>query len=460
MKKYQAYQIVWLFFLFVFLHTGFFVSAQERGMFSFATPQARFIEQRLQITSKEIFPDRGEKIPSHFNQKFVGAVGGISFQNVAIPDSSFQVNSLTVNYNENNPDGKRIELFINGQKVNFLLYDWQAVPTVKYSESDYTSCFTYFGKLVNQQLEKTILENDGHILNYHPAFSNTLLGWRLADMDMLILYNYTTDLPKTNGKYILGAGEDKPNLQENNHGAYRFHNHIKTIENTYGYRFQSYVITDYPRETDFTVVNDSLIISGYPYYYCWQYQYQEPGFDVNAVADSISDYYMDLINREKEKDTFFDLQGMLIDSLITVSKKYEEDFSIYKSGTFTELLKKRTTDEKQKFLRKYAPESLANLLIQVSAEMISHTPVYLKAFSDEMSAFPDLIRNYNPAIWNATVNVMRFSALFRYIKTNFPGQWEDFYNQIKGTEISPKVTTPTVIYDTGNLKIQQAIKQY
>lgn len=458
MKKFRAYKIVWLLFLNIFLCTTCFVSAQERGMFSFATPRARFIEQRPQLKTHEILPD-SEKSPSHFNQKFVGAVGGISFQNVAIPDSTLRVKSLTINYNIDNQDGKRIELFINGQQVNFLLYDWEAIPTAKFANSDYTSCFTYFGKLENQQLEKTILENGGHILNYHPAFSNTLLGWRLADMDLLILYNFTTDLPKLNGKYILGAGENKPSLQNNQQGAYRFHNHIRTIENTYGYRFQSYVITDYPRITEFNIQDDSLIISGYPHYYCWQYRYQEPDFDVNAVADSISDYYMDLINREKEKDTFFDVQGLLIDSLISVSAEYEKDFSMYKAGTMTELLTKKTEAEKRKFLRRYTPESIASLLIQVQAEMISHTPVYLKAFSSEMSAFPDLMRNYNPAVWNATVNTMRFSALFRYIITNFPDQWKDFYDQIVGIEISPKVTTPTVIYETGNLKIQNALKQ-
>jgi hypothetical protein len=75
-----------------------------------------------------------------------------------------------------------------------------------------------------------------------------------------------------------------------------------------------------------------------------------------------------------------------------------------------------------------------------------------------MSAFPDLIRNYNPAVWNTTVNVMRFSAFFRYIKTNFPNQWGDFYDQISEIEISPKVTTPTVIFETGNKAIEQALK--
>ena len=318
----------------ILLLSGIYALAQERGSFSFASPPAQFIQQRPDISNKNIQSDN-EKSRSPFSQKFVGAVGGVSFQNVANPDSALLISSVNLQYNPQNTDGKRVELQINGARVNFQLFDWQAIPIAKFANSEFTSCFTYFGKLKNEQLEKIILENKGHVLNYHPAFSNTLVGWRLADMDMLILYDFTTDLPKSNNKYLLGAGETKPNLEANQRGAYRFHNHINTVQNTFGYRFQSYVISDFPRQTDFTVNNDSLLISGYPYYYCWYYQYQEPGFDVNAVADSLSEHFLGIINSGKSSDSGFNIHEFLIDSLIATSIEYEKNFDMYKAGTFS-----------------------------------------------------------------------------------------------------------------------------
>ncbi|MBT3383927.1 MAG: hypothetical protein HN778_21020 [Prolixibacteraceae bacterium] len=448
--------------IFLFTVSSFIIitsaKSQNRGSFSFASPKASFIEQRADIPRQKIISN-SEKLPSAFNQKFVSTTGGISFENIATIDSMLNIEHLNLNYYPNNSDGVRLELRINKKEVKSTIYDWQLIPIAKFVESNNTSCFTYFGRLENQDLEKLILENEGHVLNYHPDFANTLLGWRLADMDMLILYNFTIDLPKLNEKYILGAGENKPDLKANMDGSRKFLNHINTIQNIYGYRFQSYVITDYSRTIECRIENDSLLISGFPYYYCWNFKFQEPGFDINAVADSLKRKYEQLIDLKREENPISDYRELIIDSLISASVKYEKNYQFYESGTFATLVSLHSYDEKKLYLEKYSFEALAKMLIEVCTQMISREPIYLKAFSDQMSAFPNLISNHNPAVWNATVNTMRFSAFFRYIKLNFPIEWEKFYAQVENLTPYPFVTTPTVIYDTGNKTISDALKQ-
>ncbi|MBT6006814.1 MAG: hypothetical protein HOG79_13925, partial [Prolixibacteraceae bacterium] len=167
--------------IFLFTVSSFIIitsaKSQNRGSFSFASPKASFIEQRADIPRQKIISN-SEKLPSAFNQKFVSTTGGISFENIATIDSMLNIEHLNLNYYPNNSDGVRLELRINKKEVKSTIYDWQLIPIAKFVESNNTSCFTYFGRLENQDLEKLILENEGHVLNYHPDFANTLLGWR------------------------------------------------------------------------------------------------------------------------------------------------------------------------------------------------------------------------------------------------------------------------------------------
>jgi len=342
------------------------------------------------------------------------------------------------------------EILMNGNPVKIGIYDWILIPVAHFANSDYTSVFTYFGKLKNKQLEETILENDGHILNYHPDLQNTLLGWRLADMDMLIMYDFTTDLPKINGRYILGAGETPPDLKANHNGAYYFLELIKQTEQKLGYSFQSYVITDYSREITCSVLKDSLVISGFPYYYCWRSKSNEPGFNLNTLSSDIWKTYENTIKQKKSEGNDFDVRAYFIDSLIEISKRFEEGYDLYKSGTVNDLLKIESLEGRRTFLDRFDTESLRTMAVEVTAGMIANTPMYLKAFSDQISAEPEMIRAFNPAVWNATVATMRVSAFFRYVRENFTEEWTGFMVSITGAEPVPAVITPTVVFEKGN----------
>jgi len=429
------------------LTLNFQTFSQNRGSFSFASPPAMVIKQRVDFKPDIILPDE-EMLPSVFSQSVVSSVGGISFGATAKKEGALDIQSLSIGYNASLPDGERMELTINGKPVAFRVYDWMLKPIAGFSDSEFNSCFTYFGQLQDTKLEETILRNGGHVLNYHPALQNTLLGWRLSDMDILILYDFTSDLPRINNKVILGAGEAPPDVQANNYGAYEFSSHINKIEKKLGYSFQSYIITDFSRDVTFSIARDSLFISGFPYYYCWKYQNSLKGYDINKVAAEIKKGYETTI--KEHAGEAFDVREFFIDSLIAIAGRYEKGYNLFRAGTFNDLLAVPEESGRRDFLRRYATESLGQMAIEVTAQMAAQTPVHLKSFSDRMSEDPEMIRACNPAVWDATVMTMRLSAFFRYLKLNFPAQWESFAATIANISIQPEVTTPTVLFDKGH----------
>jgi hypothetical protein len=64
-----------------------------------------------------------------------------------------------------------------------------------------------------------------------------------------------------------------------------------------------------------------------------------------------------------------------------------------------------------------------------------------------------MIKACNPAVWNATVTTMRMSAFFRYIKKNYAKEWNRFTKEIQDAAVFPATTTPTVLYEKGNSKL-------
>ena len=436
----KNFLLLTLFLIFTILSSN----AQNRGSYSFAAPKAKFI----------MVSPAGKG----YSGSFAGGVGGISFEKTAILENGLLIKNLDISYNNSLSDGNRLELIINQNPIQIELFDWQLIPIAKYANSNHTACFTYFGQLEDKMLEETILKYDGHILNYHPDFSNTLLGWRLADMDMLLIYNFTTDLPKTNKEYILGAGESIPDTILNNNSAYYYSQYLNSIINELGYSYQSYIISDFSRDIKMSLKNDSLKLSGFPYYYCWRLRKDLLGFDRKAVMDSVKNNYQNILNQQKLNNNDFDEQGLYIDSLVSLSIQYKQSYPIWKSGLFIDLVNLDSIREKRSLINNYTPSSLLGFLLNISTEMYAFEAVLLKEFSDKMSARPEMIEACNPAVWNATVNTMRYSAFFRYIKTNFPLEWNKFYNQISKLKPLPEVVTPTVIYDNGNKTIENALR--
>lgn len=390
---------------------------------------------------------------------FVGGVGGVSFDQVAEPGNDLLVANLALNYNGALEDGRRLELVINSKTVNIFLPDWLLAPIARYAESPYYSCVTLFGELEDHDLEAQVVEHEGRVINYHPNLQNTLLGIRLLYMDMLVIYPFASDLPKNStGEYILGTGEPAPDIYDNNNGAYYLSQHLISAENKSGETFRSYVISDFSQQIAFYTTGDSLTISGYPYYYCWRFNRDRQGYNIQTVADKISAVYNKEIENQRRINGNEAMQSYLIDKLILLAAKYKDNFNFYQDGTFLDLINIESKEEKVNFLKLYAPESLFEVAVETEAYMNADSVVYLKPFSDLVSSKPGLFEAANPAVWNATVTTMRYAAFFRYVKINFPEAWTAFLGQVNLIDPEPRIFTPSVMYNPDSKTIDEALK--
>jgi len=392
---------------------------------------------------------------------FLGGVGGVSFDQVAQPSGKLAISQLALQYDAGLEDDHRLNLVINDRPVRVYLPDWLLAPIARYADSPYYSCVTIFGALEDQELQQTLEENKGRVINYHPSFVNTLLGIRILYMDMLVGYEFTTDLPKDSlGSYLLGTGEDPPDVYANNEGAYYLSRYLNAAEDQFNDRFRSYVITDFSRKITFDLEHDSLVISGQPYYYCWKFNRDRQGYDIQEVADRIAGNYNDRIDQLGKEAGGNDARNYLSSQLIRLGKKYEGNYSFYQDGTFLEMLAVSSEEGKRDFLDQYDTESLFRMATQTEAYMDADSIVYLHEYSDYMSARPELYEAMNPAVWNATVTTMQFAAFFRFVKQNFPQEWKNFLTQVDKLDPEPRIITPTIMYDPDNKTLEPAVSKY
>ncbi len=118
-------------------------------------------------------------------------------------------------YEPDRADGQRLSVSLDGRNLVAAFHDWCLVPLVHYADSDDRACFTFFGHLLDADMEEQVRERGGKIVNYHRAFQNTLLGLRLMQIDLLLMYPDCAELPQQDGRYILGAGESPPDVAAN-----------------------------------------------------------------------------------------------------------------------------------------------------------------------------------------------------------------------------------------------------
>src|SRR5688572_15736331 len=185
---------------------------------------------------------------------FVSKVGGIAFVGVAVPSAALEGQKVRLQYNGSADDGGRLEVTVGESKLRTALPDWMLVPIARYSGSKFDSCVSLFGP-------KTT--DDTYDIVYHEEFQNTLLGLRLLQADMLLFdIEETWQLPRFNGKVILGLGETAPGRGDELIGR----RIAAAMENA---DFQSWVMTDQGEEIVFDADNGQLRVTGLPFYYFW-----------------------------------------------------------------------------------------------------------------------------------------------------------------------------------------------
>ncbi len=286
------------------------------------------------MPAKELTSPLNMKRESIYTQKVLSGVGGVAFERQAHPVNGLEVDTLYLKYDPGRNNGSRLVIYLNNEIKYSKIYDWMLIPIAHYADSPYYGCFTYFGHLIDQNKENEILEKNGKIINYHPAFVNTLLGLRLMQLDLMLMYNDCADLPKKNGEYILGAGETHPDYYKNAKGFNNTLSKLQKIESDLQERFRSYLICDYNQKIKFNFTRDTLCISGNPFFYCWRYRYDNMSQEEQKMYQSeLLVKTHDEINEFKKKHPNWQhsIRDWYIDNILNEIQKYEDGYLLYSS---------------------------------------------------------------------------------------------------------------------------------
>lgn len=335
-------------------------------------------------------------------------VGGVAFGSVAKGAGGLQVVALA--YDANRPDGQRLLVTVadaagKRQAVTAAIYDWQLVPIARFAKGDQYSCFTLFGKLKDPRETARHRAAGHYIMNYHPALAETLLGLRIFQADILLLYPDAGDLPKEKGAYVLGEGEAAPDVVANRTSLRNVRRRMQQLP---GGPFQSYVICDVGAEITFSAADGRLVMTGWPIWHCWKSRTNNPA-QVKAVQDRANAEGNRALNQELQKEA-------VAMGPAAARAKYTK--------AYCEQLHRRVWDR------------------VVSKALLVRMGEYSRALSAEIRAQ----RGINPAVYSALVKMMRFAALFRAYKAADPKGYEAFVKALGNVPPRPAVETPTVLF--------------
>ena len=411
-----------------------------------------FLCAQLQLGSYTLVPAAAPELrdPTHIqigvqSQRMLAGVGGVAFDQIAAPSGNLQVQSLALEWSPAAPDGSRFAVMLNGSRHPVPLHNWQLIPTARFAESEFYSAVTLFGSLNDSAREKQVRDQKGDIINYHPALVDTLLGLRIFQLDVLILELSSTDLPRERDRYVLGAGENPPDTRANTSGWNGYMRHINDIESDLQQKFRSYLICDYNREIRFAVRDHELVLSGDPIFYCWRYKQDEPGFDAKALnEETVRNLDAQMAAARAADAGQFDPREFYIAALLKQAAEYQEKYHFYSAGTIVDMLKIKDDEARTSFLQRYGTDSLRRMTLDMRIRMAAFAVVYLREYSERLSARPEILRAINPQVWDAGVNLMRWSAFFRWVKRDYPDEWQRFLAGIRGIAVEPALKTPAI----------------
>lgn len=391
--------------------------------------------------------------PSHMRIKlrsrgFVGRVGGVAFGATAAPAGPLSFANLSLSYRPEKRDGDRLWVTVDGRDFRAPIYDWQLVPIARFADSPYKSCVTIFGELNDREEGRRLLSNGDGVLNYHPAFNNTLLGLRLFQFDIIISEPYATELPAQNGRFLLGEGESQPDRNANIRGWNALARLRIQLGSELGVKTRSYVINDEGRAVSFDLRGGSLNLTGDPYVYFWLYKSEFPGYDEEATRRRIREETVGEVQRSlpagrgraaAEKEAYV----RMILRLLQEVEEQEATDSLHES--IAKVLRINGDLARRNYLKGFTTESIRNVVISQRYIADAQTVIPLPEYSERISREGAMMRRINPTVWDAGVNVMRYAAFFRYYKARHPAQWQAFLSRLSRVPVSPQVETPTIM---------------
>ena len=203
--------------------------------------------------------ERNPQLP--VDDDFIGKVGGVSFAVTAKSADGSKLLGLEFDARVRYPTLYASMALATGEEVRAEVAApaWQWIPIARFAASDHNACFTLYGELLGAG--PAIPD---YVLNYHPAFENTLLGLRLFQADILLLgpIDATAELPSRNGAYLLGEGESPPDVEKNRERLLKVWDALAM-----GPHWQTYVIGDIGQSVEFRVDKDrKVVLSGTPWW--------------------------------------------------------------------------------------------------------------------------------------------------------------------------------------------------
>jgi hypothetical protein len=362
--------------------------------------------------------------------RFVSAVGGVAFGQIAKPALGLTVSQLDLSYDSTKQDGARAVLRINGVPAVVGVYDWQLIPIARFADSTQASCVTAFGTLHDQDKEKQIIQADGKIINYHPALINTLLGLRLMQADIMLFVPDAIDLPKENATYLLGVGEPAPNLQRNMIGWRGFDGQRSAAQAAFG-AYRSYVLSDEDVSITFDIAQGKLSITGDPMYHFWRYRYEAPDYDAKGEPARVSAQVAARMNAARFAPGFSEKAWLIAETLDAICRIEH----IGGGGT---------AKVTEKGLAMAEPYELRAVLVKILVTLKAQEVDVMKGYTAQVSK-PSLVEAINPTVYAAARATMRYAAFLRYVRNKHPVVWKRFLASTAGKTPSPAVQTPTTM---------------
>ena len=377
---------------------------------------------------------------------FVGKVGGVNFEQVAVPDAETAAQIIELSYDKEALDGFRLVVKVSATTFRPQIADWLLIPIAEFAESDFTSATSLFGEGPDT--------DNFYYIKYHPAFKDSLLGMRLLQADILLMNpKHTSSLPKRNGQVVLGHGEFLPMKSPDNVTI----NTLAKLMNRQ--KATSWVLTDIDAPASFSIQNGEFRLRSFPYYYFWSrnedaiHQYQEK----EKVYKSRVDAYNRKVTSSKNRvNQFNDLVSRYNANNASVSKltldrlraEIQKDQS--ELNTLDQELKrlKRELDTVNAVIKGDKAEldafqqelkRLERDLEEIESELVNPMPALTHALKNQ----PDLLKNINPVVVKAVYTTAEYASFFRYIKSNHPQTWKKFLTSIANVTIRPAVKTPT-----------------
>ena len=387
----------------------------------------------------------------------LSATGGIAFFQAAQPVDKLSIESLDLEYQPGQPDGKRLKLNVNGKEIECSLPDWQFIPIARYVNSPYNSCVSLSGSLVDKTLEQKIKQNNGYVLNYHPAFANTVLGWYLKQVDMLMLDPYAiktpmeSDIPLAQKESAFRATQDMLHaLQLRTKGKHR-----------------SWLISEEADGTLFDVIGNELSIEADISIHCWRYLSDAPSMNKNSNRERMS-AMKSILQHEIDTDVAFYNKGLysdedyrrkLVNRLVhtlpvTLAQHYQIAESNFSASDIDKLWKALKEDDLSSILYTFSIQQLVDIWSTSTLINSLYHIVPMEEYNRSLKENRRLIREVNPDAWDITLSAMKYSAFFRYVEQEFPAQWQAFMKSVNQAGEEDLLQTPTVLYHADNLQLK------